>query len=193
MIRAVILAGGLGTRLSEETDLRPKPLIEIGNYPILWHVMKIYEASGITDFVICAGYKASMIKRYFANYHLEVSDVEISIARGRIRYLNSNAFENWNVTVIDTGIETMTGGRIKRVAPLIGQQAFCMTYGDGVANLDVRALIAAGARGETAIRQAQGGGGADAARPGPGHQQEGTGPRPDRAGGQILHRSSRHS
>jgi len=142
MIRAVILAGGLGTRLSEETDLRPKPLIEIGNYPILWHVMKIYEASGITDFVICAGYKASMIKRYFANYHLEVSDVEISIASGRIRYLNSNAFENWNVTVIDTGIETMTGGRIKRVAPLIGQQAFCMTYGDGVANLDMRALIA---------------------------------------------------
>jgi glucose-1-phosphate cytidylyltransferase len=142
MMKAVILAGGFGSRLSEETDLRPKPLVEIGGYPILWHVMKIYAASGITDFIICAGYKGSMIKRYFANYYFETNDVEINIASGMLRYLSSNTLESWNVTVIDTGIETMTGGRVKRAAPLIGKNAFCMTYGDGVANLDVRELIA---------------------------------------------------
>jgi glucose-1-phosphate cytidylyltransferase len=142
MMKAVILAGGFGTRLSEETDLRPKPLVEIGGYPILWHVMKIYEAAGITDFVICAGYKASLIKRYFANYYLEANDIAINTATGNIQYLRSNSIENWNVTIIDTGIETMTGGRIKRAAHLIGRNTFCMTYGDGLTNLDVRGLIA---------------------------------------------------
>ena len=142
MMKAVILAGGFGTRLSEETDLRPKPLVEIGGYPILWHVMKIYEAAGINDFVICTGYKASMIKRYFATYYLEANDVEINIASGNIHYLGPKACENWNVTIVDTGLETMTGGRVKRAATLIGEQPFCMTYGDGVANLDVRKLVA---------------------------------------------------
>ena len=140
-MKAVILAGGLGTRLSEETELRPKPLVEIGGRPILWHIMKIYEAAGVTDFVICAGYKASLIKHYFANYYLEANDIEIKTTTGEIRYLTTQSREDWNITIVDTGLETMTGGRVKRVAPLLGPDSFCLTYGDGVADIDIRELI----------------------------------------------------
>jgi glucose-1-phosphate cytidylyltransferase len=141
-MKVVILAGGLGTRLSEEADFRPKPLVEIGGYPILWHIMKIYEAAGLTNFLICGGYKASLIKRYFANYTLEANDVEIDLASGKVRHINSEARESWKIAIVDTGLETMTGGRIKRVAPLIGDHSFCLTYGDGVADLDIRKVIA---------------------------------------------------
>jgi len=140
-MKAVILAGGLGTRLSEETELRPKPLVEIGGRPILWHIMKIYGAAGVTDFVICAGYKASLIKHYFANYYLEANDIEIKTKTGEIRYLTAQSREDWNITIVDTGLETMTGGRIKRVASLLGGGSFCLTYGDGVADIDIRKLI----------------------------------------------------
>jgi glucose-1-phosphate cytidylyltransferase len=140
-MKAVILAGGLGTRLAEETESRPKPLVEIGGRPILWHIMKIYETAGVTDFVICAGYKASLIKRYFASYHLESHDVEIKTATGNIRYLGAQSGEDWAVTIVDTGLETMTGGRLKRVASLIADGSFCLTYGDGVADIDIRQLI----------------------------------------------------
>jgi glucose-1-phosphate cytidylyltransferase len=140
-MKAVILAGGLGTRLAEETELRPKPLVEIGGYPILWHVMKIYETAGLTDFVICGGYKVSMIKRYFANYYLDANDVEIDLANGAVRYLDSPPREKWKVIIADTGLDTMTGGRLKRIAALLGNEAFCLTYGDGVADLDVRKVI----------------------------------------------------
>jgi glucose-1-phosphate cytidylyltransferase len=141
-MKAVILAGGLGTRLSEETERRPKPLVEIGGHPILWHIMKIYEAGGVTDFVICGGYKSSMIKRYFANYRLEANDIEIDLASGDVRYLNSVTHENWKVAVVDTGLDTSTAGRVKRIASLIANQSFCLTYGDGVADLDIRKVIA---------------------------------------------------
>jgi glucose-1-phosphate cytidylyltransferase len=140
-MKAVILAGGLGTRLSEETELRPKPLVEIGGRPILWHIMKIYEAGGVTDFVICAGYKASLIKHYFANYHLEANNIEIKTATGEIRYLTTQTREDWTITIVDTGLETMTGGRLKRVAPLLAGGSFCLTYGDGVADIDIRRLV----------------------------------------------------
>jgi glucose-1-phosphate cytidylyltransferase len=141
-MKVVILAGGLGARLSEETELRPKPLIEIGGYPIVWHIMKIYEAAGLTDFVICGGYKASMIKRYFADYHLDTNDVEIDLATGAIHYLGTGRRENWKVIVTDTGLDTMTGGRLKRSAALLGGETFCLTYGDGIANVDMRKVIA---------------------------------------------------
>jgi glucose-1-phosphate cytidylyltransferase len=140
-MKAVILAGGLGTRLSEETDLRPKPLVEIGGYPILWHVMKIYEAANVTEFIICGGYKSSMIKRYFANYYLEANDIEIDLANGSVRYLGSSPREKWRVVIADTGLDTMTGGRLKRVAALVGNETFCLTYGDGVADLDLRKVV----------------------------------------------------
>jgi glucose-1-phosphate cytidylyltransferase len=140
-MKAVILAGGLGTRLAEETELRPKPLVEIGGYPILWHVMKIYEAAGITDFVICGGYKVAMIKRYFANYYVETNDIEINVADGTIRYLSSQPRERWKVAIIDTGFNTMTGGRVKRVASIVENGTFCLTYGDGVADLNVLKVI----------------------------------------------------
>lgn len=140
-MKAVILAGGVGTRLAEETDLRPKPLVEIGGRPILWHVMKMYDAAGFRDFIVCAGYKASQIKLYFANYYLEESDVEIDTQTGEIRYLAARALEKWKVTVVDTGLETMTGGRLKRIAPLITGATFCMTYGDGVADINFAALL----------------------------------------------------
>jgi glucose-1-phosphate cytidylyltransferase len=139
-MKAVILAGGLGTRLSEETDLVPKPLVEIGGRPILWHVMKLYAAAGLNDFVICAGYKASMIKRYFANYLLESNDIEINTATREIRYLTQKSPENWRVKVVDTGLSTMTGGRLKRVAPFL-DGTFCLTYGDGVTDLDIAKVI----------------------------------------------------
>lgn len=139
-MKAVILAGGFGTRFSEETDLRPKPMIEIGGHPILWHIMKIYGAAGVTDFLICAGYKASVIKRYFVDYFLENSDVEVDTSTGDVKYLSTVA-EPWNVKVIDTGLDTMTGGRLKRIRDYLGNDSFCMTYGDGVADVDIRALI----------------------------------------------------
>lgn len=141
-MKAVILAGGLGARLSEETELRPKPLVEIGGYPMLWHIMKIYEAAGVTDFVICGGYKASMIKRYFADYYLDTNDIEIDLATGAVRYLGSGRRESWKVVITDTGLDTMTGGRLKRSAALVGTETFCLTYGDGVANLDMRKVVA---------------------------------------------------
>lgn len=138
-MQAVILAGGLGTRISEESHLKPKPMIEIGNRPILWHIMKIYAAHGITDFVICCGYRGYMIKEYFANYVLHSSDVTIDARTGEITYHQSVA-EPWRVSLIDTGEGSMTGGRLKRVAPYLGER-FCVTYGDGVANVDIRAEI----------------------------------------------------
>jgi glucose-1-phosphate cytidylyltransferase len=138
-VKVVILAGGLGTRISEETELRPKPMIEIGERPLLWHVMKIYSAAGIDDFVICLGYRGYMIKEYFANYALHMSDVTIDMAAGQTEVLGTSA-EPWRVTLVDTGQDTMTGGRIKRVAPFLGE-TFCLTYGDGVADIDIRALV----------------------------------------------------
>lgn len=143
-MQAVILAGGLGTRISEESHLKPKPMIEIGNRPILWHVMKIYAAHGISDFVICLGYKGYQIKEYFANYVLHSSDVTIDAGTGKITYHQSDA-EPWRVTLVDTGEATLTGGRLKRVAPYLGER-FCLTYGDGVADIDVTAELAFHAR-----------------------------------------------
>ncbi|WP_375255724.1 glucose-1-phosphate cytidylyltransferase [Yoonia sp.] len=138
-MQAVILAGGLGTRISEESHLRPKPMIEIGGKPILWHVMKLYSAHGITDFVICCGYRGYMIKEYFANYVLHSSDVTVDVRNAKTTYHNSEA-EPWKVTLVDTGAETMTGGRLRRVSPYILDR-FCMTYGDGVADIDIRAEV----------------------------------------------------
>jgi glucose-1-phosphate cytidylyltransferase len=139
-MRAVILAGGYGTRLSEETDRQPKPMVEIGGKPLLWHIMKIYSAHGIDDFVICLGYRGYMIKEYFANYYLHAGDVTFHIADGRMEVHKSHA-EPWRVTLIDTGEETGTAGRLKRVLAHVGDDDFCFTYGDGVADIDVRALI----------------------------------------------------
>jgi len=138
-MKVVILAGGLGTRISEESQLRPKPMIEIGGRPILWHVMKIYSRYGLRDFVICLGYRGYMIKEYFANYVLHSSDVTIDTASGEIEFHEQKA-EPWRVTLVDTGPDTMTGGRLKRVGPYLGDR-FCLTYGDGVADVDVGALI----------------------------------------------------
>ena len=139
-MKAVILAGGLGTRLSEETHLKPKPMVEIGGRPILWHVMKIYSSHGINDFVICAGYKGYIIKEYFANYFLHMSDVTFDMSNNSMEVHQKNA-EPWKITVVDTGDETMTGGRIKRVEDYIGDETFCLTYGDGVGDIDITALI----------------------------------------------------
>ena len=139
-MKAVILAGGLGTRLSEETQLRPKPMVEIGGRPILWHVMKIYAAGGVNDFVICAGYRGYMIKEYFANYFLHMSDVTFDMENNTME-VHEKRTEPWRVTVVDTGEHTMTGGRLKRVRDYLGDETFCMTYGDGVADIDVRALL----------------------------------------------------
>jgi glucose-1-phosphate cytidylyltransferase len=138
---AVILAGGLGTRLGEEGAVRPKPLIEIGGRPILWHIMKIYAAHGVTDFVVCLGYKGYMIKEYFANYFLHMSDVTFDLAANRMQ-VHANSSEAWRVTLVDTGEQTMTGGRIKRVKSYLGDQPFCLTYGDGVGDVDIKRLIA---------------------------------------------------
>ena len=141
-MKAVILAGGLGTRISEETHLKPKPMIEVGGKPILWHIMKIYSHFGVNDFLICCGYKGYVIKEYFANYFLHMSDVTFDMRNNSMQVLQRNA-EPWNVTLIDTGENTMTGGRLKRVAPhLAGEDAFCVTYGDGVGDIDVGSLIA---------------------------------------------------
>ncbi len=141
MMKAVILAGGLGTRISEETNLRPKPMIEIGGKPILWHIMKIYAAHGINDFIICLGYKGYLIKEYFANYFLHMSDVTFDMTSNKVEIHHQKA-EPWRVTMVDTGDNTMTGGRLKRVACYLGREDFCFTYGDGVANIDISSLIA---------------------------------------------------
>ncbi len=140
-MQAVILAGGLGTRLSEETHLKPKPMVEIGGRPILWHILKIYSAYGINDFIICAGYKGYLIKEYFANYFLHMSDVTFDMSRNSMEVHHRKA-EPWRVTVVDTGEDTMTGGRLARIRPFLHDQPFCFTYGDGVANVDLGALIA---------------------------------------------------
>jgi glucose-1-phosphate cytidylyltransferase len=140
-LKAVILAGGLGTRISEETHLKPKPMVEIGAKPILWHIMKIYSAHGINEFIICCGYKGYVIKEYFANYFLHMSDVTFDMQKNEMLVLQRKA-EPWKVTLVDTGDETLTGGRLKRVADHIaGEDAFCFTYGDGVADVDITALI----------------------------------------------------
>lgn len=138
-MKAVILAGGLGTRLSEETSLKPKPMVEIGGMPILWHILKIYSSHGINDFIICAGYKGYVIKEYFANYFLHMSDVTFDMSNNTMEVHHKKA-EPWKVTIIDTGDETMTGGRIKRVAPFV-DGPFCCTYGDGVGDVNITALI----------------------------------------------------
>ena len=140
-MKVVILAGGLGTRISEESHLRPKPMIEIGGKPILWHIMKIYSVHGLTDFIICCGYRGYMIKEYFANYFLHTSDVTFDMAANRVEVLQTNS-EPWRVTLVDTGEQTITGGRLKRVAHLLGDQEFCFTYGDGVSDVNIRNLIA---------------------------------------------------
>lgn len=140
-MKVVLLAGGLGTRLSEETDLRPKPMVEIGGRPLLWHIMKIYAASGFADFVVCCGYKGESIKRYFSDYFLLNSDIEVDLASGSIEYINRSP-ERWKIRLIDTGLTTMTGGRVKRIAEYIGSQSFCLTYGDGVADIDVAEIVA---------------------------------------------------
>ncbi|MGQ9612184.1 MAG: glucose-1-phosphate cytidylyltransferase [Chloroflexus sp.] len=140
-MKAVILAGGYGTRISEESAIRPKPMVEIGNRPILWHIMKIYSAHGINEFIICCGYKGHMIKEYFANYYLHHADVTFDMRENRMT-VHHTAIEPWQVTLVDTGEKTMTGGRIKRIQPYVGDETFCLTYGDGVSDVDIRALIA---------------------------------------------------
>ena len=141
-MKAVILAGGLGTRISEETSVRPKPMVEIGGKPILWHIMKMYSSHGIHDFVICCGYKGYVIKEYFANYFLHMSDVTFDMEHNEMQ-VHQRYAEPWKVTLVDTGDETMTGGRLKRVADYVkGEDAFCFTYGDGVSDVDISALIA---------------------------------------------------
>jgi glucose-1-phosphate cytidylyltransferase len=141
-LKAVILAGGLGTRLSEETHLKPKPMVEIGGRPILWHIMKIYTAHGVNEFIICCGYKGYVIKEYFANYSLHMSDVTIDMVNNQME-VHRNQSEPWKVTLVDTGDNSMTGGRLLRVKSYVEQEeAFCFTYGDGVGDIDITALIA---------------------------------------------------
>jgi len=140
-MKAVILAGGLGTRISEETQLKPKPMIEIGGKPILWHILKIYSSFGVNEFVVCLGYKGYLIKEYFANYFLHMSDVTFDMA-GNTMEIHQNNAEPWRVTLVDSGEKTMTGGRLKRVAHYLGDDDFCFTYGDGVANVNIGKLIA---------------------------------------------------
>jgi glucose-1-phosphate cytidylyltransferase len=141
-MKAVILAGGLGTRISEETHLKPKPMIEIGGRPMLWHIMKIYSSHGVNDFVVCCGYRGYVIKEYFANYFMHMSDVTFDMTSNRMEVHHKKA-EPWRVTLVDTGEDTMTGGRLKRVAEYVAdEQAFCFTYGDGVADVDVAKQVA---------------------------------------------------
>lgn len=139
-MKAVILAGGLGTRISEESHLKPKPMIELGGKPILWHILKIYSHHGINDFVICLGYRGYVIKEYFANYFLHTSDVTFDMASNRMEVHERHA-EPWRVTLVDTGADTLTGGRLARVRSYVGEETFCFTYGDGVTDLDIRATI----------------------------------------------------
>ena len=139
-MKAVILAGGYGTRLSEETSVRPKPMVEIGAKPILWHIMKIFSAYGIHEFIICCGYKGHMIKQYFSQYFLEVSDITFDMKENKMN-VHTNGSDPWKVTLVDTGEKTMTGGRLKRVKDYIGDETFCFTYGDGLSDVDIKALI----------------------------------------------------
>lgn len=139
-MKCVILAGGLGTRLSEETVLRPKPMVEIGGKPILWHIMKLYSHHGVNDFIICLGYKGYVIKEYFANYFLHMSDVTFDMTTNRMEVHQNNA-EPWRVTLVDTGDDTQTGGRLRRVRAYLGDEPFCLTYGDGVGDVDIGKLI----------------------------------------------------
>ena len=140
-MKAIILAGGLGTRISEETSTRPKPMITVGGKPIIWHIMKMYSHHGISDFVICCGYKGYMIKEYFANYFLHMSDVTFDVENNSMRVHEKRA-EPWKVTLVDTGEHTMTGGRLGRVAEYIkDEESFCMTYGDGVSDVDISSTI----------------------------------------------------
>jgi glucose-1-phosphate cytidylyltransferase len=142
VMKAVILAGGLGTRISEESHLRPKPMIEIGGKPILWHIMNIYTAHGVTEFIVCLGYRGQMIKEYFANYMLHACDITVDARSGQIGYLRNYA-EPWRITLVDTGEATMTGGRLKRIGRYLDPtESFCMTYGDGVADVDIGKLMA---------------------------------------------------
>jgi glucose-1-phosphate cytidylyltransferase len=141
-MKAVILAGGMGSRIAEESHAKPKPMVEIGGKPVLWHVMKIYSAHGVNDFIICCGYKGYVIKEYFANYFLHMSDITFDMQKNSVE-VHEKFAEPWKVTVVDTGEETMTGGRLKKVASYVGQETFCMTYGDGVGNVDISAVIAA--------------------------------------------------
>ncbi len=140
-MKVVILAGGLGTRISEESHLRPKPMIEIGGMPILWHVMKIYSYYGFNDFIVCCGYKGYMIKEYFADYYLHNSDITFDFSDNNKMIIHNNVAEPWKVTLVDTGLNTMTGGRIKRIKNYIGNNRFMMTYGDGVSDIDINNLI----------------------------------------------------
>ena len=140
-MKAVILAGGLGTRLAEETELRPKPMVEIGGRPLLWHIMQTYSCYGVTDFIICLGYKGYFIKEYFMNFYLHTSDIEINLGTGAHRVI-SNSSPDWTVTLVDTGPDSMTGERLRRVRSYIGEETFCLTYGDGLADIDMAALIA---------------------------------------------------
>ena len=139
-MKAVILAGGLGTRISEETSLKPKPMVEIGNKPILWHIMKIYSSYGINDFVICCGYKGYVIKEFFANYFLHTSDVTFNMKNNKME-VHSKRAEPWKVSLVDTGESTMTGGRLKRVSNYLNDETFCFTYGDGLADINIKKLI----------------------------------------------------
>ncbi len=140
-MKVVLLAGGLGSRISEESHLRPKPMIEIGEQPILWHIMKLYSHYGYNEFIICAGYKQHMIKEYFADYYLHRCDITFDFTQGGVVQVHSSASEPWKVTVVNTGKDTMTGGRIKRIAPYIGNEPFMLTYGDGVSDVDISALV----------------------------------------------------
>lgn len=140
-MKAVILAGGLGTRISEETSIKPKPMVEIGGKPILWHIMKIYSAHGINEFIICLGYKGYVIKEYFANYFLHMSDVTFDMTANKME-VHQNSAEPWKVTLVDTGDNTMTGGRIKRIGKYLDGDDFCCTYGDGVGDVDITKLVA---------------------------------------------------
>jgi len=139
-MKAVILAGGFGTRISEETQLKPKPLIEIGGMPLLWHIMKIYSSHGINDFIICCGYRGYLIKEYFANYSLHMSDVTLDIQKNEIK-VHKKFAEPWKVTLIDTGLETMTGGRLKKIKNFVDNETFCFTYGDGLSDINITELI----------------------------------------------------
>ena len=140
-MKVVLLAGGFGTRISEESHLRPKPMIEIGGKPILWHIMKYYSSFGFNEFIICCGYKQHVIKEWFANYYLHNSDITLDFTKGNEMTVHNNVAEPWKVTMIDTGLNTMTGGRIKRIQPYVGNEPFMLTYGDGVSNVDLKALV----------------------------------------------------
>lgn len=140
-MKVVILCGGFGTRISEESHLKPKPMIEIGDYPILWHIMKIYSHYGFNDFVLCLGYKGHVIKEYFNNYFLHTSDVTIDLKNPNKKTIHSHSAEPWSITMVNTGANTMTGGRVKRIQPYVNDEPFMLTYGDGVSNVNIKALV----------------------------------------------------